>query len=128
GSGKSVCINSILISLLYKASPEEVKFLLIDPKMVELAPYNGIPHLVSPVITDVKAATAALNWAVNEMEDRYMKFVEAGVRNIEKYNHYVETNGEKKPFIIIVIDELADRMMMSPQDVEDSCSRIAQKA
>src|SRR5699024_8013159 len=86
GSGKSVCINSILISLLYKASPEEVKFLLIDPKMVELAPYNGIPHLVSPVITDVKAATAALKWAVNEMEDRYMKFVEAGVRNIEGYN------------------------------------------
>src|SRR5699024_10833988 len=128
GSGKSVCINSILISLLYKASPEEVKFLLIDPKVVELAPYNGIPHLVSPAITDVKAATAALKWAVNEMEDRDMKFVEAGVRNIEGYNHYVETNGEKMPFIIIVIDELADLMMMSPQDVEDSISRIAQKA
>src|SRR5699024_11640334 len=105
----------------------EVKFLLIDPKMVELAPYNGIPHLVSPVITDVKAATAALKWAVNEMEDRYMKFVEAGVRNIEGYNQYVETNGEKMPFIIIVIDELADLLMMSPQDVEDSISRIAQK-
>src|SRR5699024_5085996 len=119
GSGKRVCVNSILISLLYKASAVEVKFLLIDPKMVELAPYNGIPHLVSPVITDVKAATDALKWAVNEMEDRYMKFVEAGVRNIEGYNHYVETNDEKMPFIIIVIDELADLMMMSPQDVED---------
>ncbi|MBM7597661.1 S-DNA-T family DNA segregation ATPase FtsK/SpoIIIE [Virgibacillus halotolerans] len=131
GSGKSVCINTILISLLYKASHEDVKFLLIDPKMVELAPYNGIPHLVSPVITDVKAATAALKWAVNEMEGRYEKFVQEGVRDIERYNQKIikqNRNEEKMPFIVIVIDELADLMMISPQDVEDAISRIAQKA
>jgi len=131
GSGKSVCINTILISLLYKASHEDVKFILIDPKMVELTQYNGIPHLVSPVITDVKAATAALKWAVNEMEERYEKFVDEGVRNIEKYNQKVLERGnreDKMPFIVIVIDELADLMMVSPQDVEDSISRIAQKA
>ncbi|UJL45100.1 DNA translocase FtsK [Virgibacillus sp. NKC19-16] len=131
GSGKSVCINTILISLLYKANYEDVKFLLIDPKMVELAPYNGIPHLVSPVITDVKAATAALKWAVKEMEDRYEKFVQEGVRDIERYNQQVTSQrrtDEKMPFIVIVIDELADLMMVAPQDVEDAISRIAQKA
>ncbi|WP_010096175.1 DNA translocase FtsK [Ornithinibacillus scapharcae] len=131
GSGKSVCINTILLSLIYKAHHEDVKFLLIDPKMVELAPYNGIPHLVSPVITDVKAATAALKWAVNEMEDRYERFVQEGVRDIERYNQRVIGQGrqsEKMPFIVIVIDELADLMMVSPQDVEDAISRIAQKA
>lgn len=130
GSGKSVCINTVLISLLYKASHEDVKLLLIDPKMVELAQYNGIPHLVSPVITDVKAATAALKWAVNEMEERYEKFVKEGVRNIEGYNEKVKERGadDHMPFIVIVIDELADLMMISPQDVEDSISRIAQKA
>src|SRR5690625_287616 len=131
GSGKSVCINTILISLLYKASHDEVKFLLIDPKMVELAPYNGIPHLVAPVITDVKAATAALKWAVIEMEERYEKFVLEGVRDINRYNDKMLKQGrieEKIPFIVIVIDELADLMMASPQDVEDAISRIAQKA
>ncbi len=131
GSGKSVCINTILISLLYKSHHDEVKFLLIDPKMVELAPYNGIPHLISPVITDAKAATAALNWAVNEMESRYEKFVQASVRNIEKYNEKVvngQLDDEKMPFLVIVIDELADLMMVSPQDVEDAICRIAQKA
>src|SRR5699024_4301951 len=131
GSGKSVCINTILISLLYKANHEDVKMLLIDPKMVELAQYNGIPHLVSPVITDVKAATAALKWAVNEMEERYEKFVKEGVRDIEKYNQKMkekDAKDEKMPFIVIVIDELADLMMVSPQDVEDAISRIAQKA
>ena len=131
GSGKSVCINTILLSLLYKAHYNEVKFLLIDPKMVELSPYNGIPHLISPVITDVKAATMALKWAVNEMEERYERFVEAGVRNITKYNEkMVKLNkvNEKMPFIVIVIDELADLMMVSPQDVEDAICRIAQKA
>lgn len=131
GSGKSVCINTILISLIYKASHEDVKFLLIDPKMVELAPYNGIPHLVAPVITDVKAATQSLKWAVNEMEERYEKFVLESVRDIERYNQKVIKQGrgnEKMPFIVIVIDELADLMMMSPQDVENSISRIAQKA
>ena len=131
GSGKSVCINTILLSLLYKANYEEVKFLLIDPKMVELAPYNGIPHLISPVITDVKAATMALKWAVKEMDSRYERFVEAGVRNITKYNEKMIQQGkddEKMPYIVIVIDELADLMMMSPQDVEDAICRIAQKA
>ncbi|GIP65776.1 DNA translocase SftA [Virgibacillus pantothenticus] len=131
GSGKSVCINTILISLLYKAHHEEVKFLLIDPKMVELAPYNGIPHLVSPVITDVKAATAALKWAVAEMEERYEKFVHEGVRDVERYNEKMTKQQQpdnKLPFIVIVIDELADLMMVSPQDVEDAISRIAQKA
>jgi S-DNA-T family DNA segregation ATPase FtsK/SpoIIIE len=131
GSGKSVCINTILVSLLYKANYEDVKFLLIDPKMVELAPYNGIPHLVSPVITDVKAATQALKWAVREMEARYEKFVEEGVRDIERFNQKVNSQGrqdEKMPFIVIVIDELADLMMIAPQDVEDAISRIAQKA
>src|SRR5699024_237129 len=131
GSGKSVRINTILISLMYKSHHDDVKFLLIDPKMVELAPYNGIPHLISPVITDAKAATAALKWAVNEMESRYEKFVQAGVRNLEKFNEKVmnrEWDDEKIPSLVIVIDELADLMMVSPQDVEDSISRIAQKA
>ncbi|MFD2630486.1 DNA translocase FtsK [Oceanobacillus kapialis] len=131
GSGKSVCINTILLSMLYKASHEDVKFLLIDPKMVELAPYNGIPHLVSPVITDVKAATAALKWAVAEMESRYERFVQEGVRDLERYNQKVLKQGrlaEKMPYIVIVIDELADLMMMSPHDVEEAISRIAQKA
>ncbi|MGM7636355.1 DNA translocase FtsK [Bacillus sp. Hm123] len=131
GSGKSVCINSILVSLLYKAAPHELKLLLIDPKMVELAPYNGIPHLVSPVITDVKAATAALKWAVEEMERRYELFVHAGVRDITKFNEKAEKLGNKSehlPFIVIIIDELADLMMMSPVDVEEAICRIAQKA
>ncbi|HEY2422255.1 MAG TPA: DNA translocase FtsK [Neobacillus sp.] len=131
GSGKSVCINSILVSLLFKASPEDLKLLLIDPKMVELAPYNFIPHLVSPVITDVKAATAALKWAVEEMERRYELFAHAGVRDINRFNELAiqhKRYSEKLPFIVIVIDELADLMMMSPADVEDAICRIAQKA
>ncbi|WP_188456505.1 DNA translocase FtsK [Virgibacillus oceani] len=131
GSGKSVCINTILVSLLYKANHDEVKFLLIDPKMVELAPYNSIPHLVSPVITDVKAATIALKWAVGEMEERYEKFVHEGVRDIERYNQKMKKQNridEQLPFLVIVIDELADLMMVSPQDVEDAICRIAQKA
>ncbi len=131
GSGKSVCINAILVSILYKANHEDVKFLLIDPKMVELAPYNGIPHLVAPVITDVKAATQSLKWAVEEMESRYERFVEEGVRDIARYNRKVLSQGrdeEKMPYIVIVIDELADLMMVSPQDVEHAISRIAQKA
>lgn len=131
GSGKSVCINTILLSLLYKANHKQVKFLLIDPKMVELAPYNDLPHLVSPVITDTKAATAALKWAVNEMEERYMKFVGEGVRDIGRYNEKLDKQGryaDKMPYLVIVIDELADLMMVAPQDVEDSICRIAQKA
>ncbi|EKR5539740.1 DNA translocase FtsK [Listeria innocua] len=131
GSGKSVCINSLLVSLLYKATPDQLKLLLIDPKMVELAPYYRIPHLVSPVITDAKAATVALKWAVEEMERRYQLFSHTGVRNMEKYNEYAshpDHTGEKLPYILIVIDELADLMMVAPNDVEESISRIAQKA
>ncbi|MEK3798201.1 DNA translocase FtsK [Peribacillus sp. FSL H8-0477] len=131
GSGKSVCINSMLVSLLYKATPQELKLLLIDPKMVELAPYNRIPHLVSPVITDVKAATAALKWAVDEMERRYELFVHAGARDIGRYNQNAEAAGQyanKLPYILIIIDELADLMMVSPADVEEAICRIAQKA
>ncbi|GIN98510.1 DNA translocase FtsK [Siminovitchia terrae] len=131
GSGKSVCINSILVSLLYKARPDELKLMLIDPKMVELAPYNHIPHLVSPVITDVKAATAALKWAVDEMERRYELFVHAGVRDIGRFNELAETKGQKSehlPYIVIIIDELADLMMVAPAEVEESICRIAQKA
>lgn len=129
GSGKSVCINSIILSLLYKASHEEIKLLLIDPKMVELAPYNGVPHLIAPVITDVKAATAALKWAVNEMEERYEKFAKSRVRDIHRYNEKAIASGdEKMAHIVIIIDELADLMMVSPQDVEDAICRIAQKA
>ncbi|MBN8236968.1 DNA translocase FtsK [Halobacillus kuroshimensis] len=131
GSGKSVCINTILVSLLYKAHYDDVKFLLIDPKMVELAPYNDLPHLVAPVITDVKAATTALKWAVKEMEERYEKFVAEGVRDVERYNDKMIKQGrasEKLPYLVIVIDELADLMMVSPQDVEDAICRIAQKA
>lgn len=131
GSGKSVCINSLLISLLYKASYHDLKLLLIDPKMVELAPYNGVPHLLSPVITDVKAATAALKWAVEEMERRYELFAHSSVRNIERYNEMVmelRRFSLKMPYILVVIDELADLMMMAPADVEVSISRITQKA
>lgn len=131
GSGKSVCINSILVSLLYKSSPRDLKLLLIDPKMVELAPYNHIPHLVSPVITDVKAATASLKWAVGEMERRYQLFAHTGVRDLNRYNKLVEEKGDHAqhlPYILIVIDELADLMMMSPSDVEEAICRIAQKA
>ncbi|KIL47271.1 hypothetical protein KP77_23760 [Jeotgalibacillus alimentarius] len=131
GSGKSVCINSILISLMYHSSPDDVKMLLIDPKVVELAPYNHIPHLVSPVITDVKAATAALKWAVEEMERRYQLFAHAGVRDIKRYNHKVKNEGnysQKLPYLVVVIDELADLMMMAPADVEEAICRIAQKA
>ncbi|MGK9043438.1 DNA translocase FtsK [Mammaliicoccus vitulinus] len=127
GSGKSVCINAILTSLLYKNHPDELKLLLIDPKMVELAPYNDLPHLVAPVITDVKAATASLKWAVEEMERRYKRFAELHVRNITAFNK--KANYEQRMAkIIIVIDELADLMMMSPQEVEQSIARIAQKA
>ncbi|MGG3809394.1 DNA translocase FtsK [Geobacillus thermodenitrificans] len=131
GSGKSVCMNAMLVSMLYKAAPHEVKWLLIDPKMVELAPYNGLPHLLSPVITEAKAAAGALKWAVREMERRYELFVHAGVRDIEKYNAYLRAQGSGEPilpYIVIVIDELADLMMAAPADVEESICRLAQKA
>lgn len=131
GSGKSVCINSIIISLLLKASPQDVKLMLIDPKMVELAVYEDIPHLVSPVITDVKAATAALSWAVEEMERRYTLFHEHRVRHISRYNEMMEHKrafAQKMPYMVIIIDELADLMMQAPQEVEDAICRLTQKA
>jgi len=131
GSGKSVCINSILVSLLYRATPDEVKLLLIDPKMVELAPYNDLPHLVTPVITDAKQATAALKWAVEEMERRYELFSQRKVRDIARYNQLYSDQTDGKPampYIVIIIDELADLMMVAPGDVEEAICRIAQKA
>ena len=130
GSGKSVCINTLIISLLYKYSPEEVKLLLVDPKVVELNVYNGIPHLLIPVVTDPKKAAAALNWAVNEMTKRYNLFAEKGVRNIDSYNALIEKGEieEKLPFIVIIVDELADLMMVCPNDVEDYIGRLAQMA
>ncbi|PWM45827.1 MAG: cell division protein FtsK, partial [Clostridiales bacterium] len=128
GTGKSVCINSILISILYKASPEEVKLILVDPKMVEFTVYKGVPHLLIPVVTDAKKAAGALSWAVSEMLSRYQMFAEKGVRDFNGYNRNVE-NGEKKlPQIVIVIDELSDLMMASPKEVEDAVCRLAQMA
>lgn len=126
GSGKSVCINTLILSLLYKATPETVRLLLIDPKVVELNQYNGIPHLLIPVVTDAKKATSALNWAVQEMTQRYKMFGENGVKDITGYNE--KTLGDKLPFIVIVIDELADLMLVAPNDVEDSICRLAQMA
>jgi DNA segregation ATPase FtsK/SpoIIIE and related proteins len=130
GSGKSVCINTILISLLYKYSPEDVKMILIDPKSVEFDMYNGIPHLLVPVVCDPKKAAGALQWAVSEMEKRYQMLKEHGVRNIDNYNHAAETKGEFKKLsrIVIVIDEMADLMLTTPKEVEDSISRLAAKA
>ena len=131
GSGKSVCINSIIISLLYKAKPDEVKFVLIDPKVVELGNYNGIPHLLIPVVTEPGKAAAALNWAVAEMTDRYKKFAEEGVRDLESFNNNIKKKGEDDRFlpqIVIIIDELADLMMAAPSQVEESICRLAQMA
>ncbi|MDR3563551.1 MAG: DNA translocase FtsK 4TM domain-containing protein [Negativicutes bacterium] len=126
GSGKSVCINTLIVSILFKARPDEVKFLLIDPKVVELSNYNGIPHLLTPVITDAKKASAALRWAVQEMERRYALFAAAGVRDFSRYNDMIED--DRLPLIVIIIDELADLMMVAPVDVEDAICRLAQMA
>ena len=130
GSGKSVCINSIIVSLLYNATPDDVKLLMIDPKVVELGVYNGIPHLLVPVVTDPRKASGALGWAVSEMEKRYKIFAENDVRNLEGYNRLAEKSDTliKMPQIVIIIDELADLMMTAPHEVEDSICRIAQKA
>ncbi len=135
GSGKSVCINTLIMSILYKADPDEVKLILVDPKVVELSVYNGIPHLLLPVVTDPKKASAALQWGVNEMMDRYGKFEQLGVRDLKGYNKKIagmtENNGqslEKLPQIVIVVDELADLMMVAPGEVEDSICRLAQLA
>lgn len=127
GSGKSVCMNAIITSILYKAKPDEVKFLLVDPKMVELTKYNGIPHLVAPVVTDPKKAAAALRWVVNEMETRYELFAAAGVRDISRYNE-LKADQKPLPFVVVLIDELADLMMVAPGDVEEAICRLAQMA
>ena len=127
GSGKSVCMNSIIISLLYKASPEEVKLIMVDPKMVELGIYNGIPHLLIPVVTDPKKAAGSLQWAVTEMLRRYKLMSDAGVRDLESYNSIVSAEeGQKLPLVVIIIDELADLMLAAAKEVEDSICRIAQ--
>lgn len=136
GSGKSVCINTIIMSILYKAKPEDVRLIMVDPKVVELSVYNGIPHLLLPVVTDPKKAAGALNWAVNEMTDRYKKFAAMQVRNIKGYNDVVVKKNkegidppmEKLPQIVIIIDELADLMMVAPGEVEDAICRLAQLA
>ena len=128
GSGKSVCMNSIIISLLYKASPEDVKLIMVDPKMVELGIYNGIPHLLIPVVTDPKKAAGSLQWAVTEMMRRYKAMSDAGVRDLEAYNSIVEAEGEGKklPQVVVIIDELADLMLVAAKEVEESICRIAQ--
>lgn len=136
GSGKSVCINTLIMSILYKAKPEEVKLIMIDPKVVELSVYNGIPHLFIPVVTDPKKAAGALNWAVAEMTDRYNKFAESNVRDLKGYNAKVaelediedENKPKKLPQIVIIVDELADLMMVAPGEVEDAICRLAQLA
>lgn len=136
GSGKSVCINTLIVSILYKAKPEEVKLIMIDPKVVELSVYNGIPHLFIPVVTDPKKAAGALNWAVTEMTNRYNTFAEYGVRNLSEYNRKIETmhfteeqpRPDKMPQIVIIVDELADLMMVAPGEVEDAICRLAQLA
>lgn len=130
GSGKSVCINTLIVSILYKYSLEDVKLLMVDPKVVELSVYNGIPHLLIPVVTDPKKAAAALNWAVNEMTRRYKLFADNGVRNVDSYNELVKKGviDKKLPYIVIIIDELADLMMACPRDVEDYICRLAQMA
>ena len=136
GSGKSVCINTIIMSIIYKADPEDVKLIMVDPKVVELSVYNGIPHLLIPVVTDPKKASGALNWAVAEMTDRYKKFAKYGVRDLKGYNAKIETiqdiddadKPKKMPQIVIVVDELADLMMVAPGEVEDAICRLAQLA
>ncbi len=129
GSGKSVCINTIVMSILYKAKPDEVKLIMVDPKVVELGVYNGIPHLLIPVVTDPKKAAGALNWAGAEMMRRYDRFKETGVRKIDAYNQLMEqTGGDKMPSLVIIIDELADLMMVAAKEVEDYICRLAQLA
>ncbi|MDO4268615.1 MAG: DNA translocase FtsK 4TM domain-containing protein [Eubacteriales bacterium] len=136
GSGKSVCINTLIMSIIYKSKPEDVKLIMVDPKVVELSVYNGIPHLLIPVVTDPKKASGALNWAVAEMTDRYKKFAEYNVRDLKGYNAKIENikdiDDDKKPSrlpqIVIIVDELADLMMVSPGEVEDSICRLAQLA
>jgi S-DNA-T family DNA segregation ATPase FtsK/SpoIIIE len=122
GSGKTVCMNSLILSMLFKATPNELKFLMIDPKMVELAPFNGLAHLLCPVVTDAKKASVALNWVVSEMEERYQLLAKVGARNIEAYNK----KQEKLPYIVVIIDELADLMTVARDQIENAITRLAQ--
>jgi S-DNA-T family DNA segregation ATPase FtsK/SpoIIIE len=122
GSGKTVCVNALVLSILFRAPPQEVRMLMIDPKMVELAPFNNLPHLLCPVVTEAKKAAVALSWVVNEMEARYQLFAEKGRRNIKAYNQ----GSEKIPYIVVIIDELADLMAITPDQVEGAISRLAQ--
>jgi S-DNA-T family DNA segregation ATPase FtsK/SpoIIIE len=122
GSGKTVCVNSLILALLFKNSPHDLKFVMVDPKMVELMPFNGLPHLLCPVITEAKKTSHALNWVVNEMEERYRLLAKAGARNIEAYNE----KQEKIPYIIIIIDEFADLMSVAPDQIENAVTRLAQ--
>ena len=123
GSGKTVCVNSLILAILFRSHPDEVKFLMVDPKLVELAPFNGLPHLLCPVVTDVKKVAVALNWVVSEMEERYKQLANLGVRNIESYNHKEK---EKMPYIVVIIDELADLMIISRDQIESAITRLAQ--
>lgn len=127
GSGKTVCVNALIISMLYKSTPDELKFVMVDPKMVELAPFNGLPHLLCPVITDGKKVSAALNWVVAEMENRYKTFANLGVRNIEFYNKKISQESEElMSYLVVIIDELADLMVIASQDIENAITRLAQ--
>lgn len=136
GSGKSVCINTLIMSIIFKSDPKDVKMIMVDPKVVELSVYNGIPHLLIPVVTDPKKASGALNWAVAEMTDRYKKFADCNVRDLKGYNEKIDKLADipddkkpkKLPQIVIIIDELADLMMVAPGEVEDSICRLAQLA
>ena len=123
GSGKTVCVNSLIMSMIFNATPDELKFIMVDPKMVELAVYNGLPHLLCPVVTDVRKAAGALGWVVNEMEERYKMLAKAVTRNIDAYNKKAE---DKLPYIVVIIDELADLMLVAQQDVENAITRLAQ--
>ena len=128
GSGKSVCLNSLIACLLFHNSPDTLRLLMIDPKMVELTPFNGVPHLLAPVVTDVEKVPNTLKWALREMKDRYTKFTAAGVRNVLRYNEIQAHEGDRLPYIVIIIDELADLMMVAPEEVEDHICRLAQLA
>jgi S-DNA-T family DNA segregation ATPase FtsK/SpoIIIE len=129
GSGKSVCVNALISCLLYANTPEQVRLMLVDPKMVELTVYNGVPHLLSPVVTNMEKVLGMLQWALREMERRYQLFSDATVRNVQRYNEKMEILGQKKlPYIVIIVDELADLMMISPEEVEDAICRLAQLA
>ncbi|MBV9278561.1 MAG: DNA translocase FtsK, partial [Chloroflexi bacterium] len=129
GSGKSACINAIISCLLYQSTPDQVRLMMIDPKMVELAVYNGVPHLLSPVVTQMDKVVGVLQWALREMERRYQLFADTTVRNIQRYNEKMESiNAKKLPFIVVIVDELADLMMVAPEDVEDAICRLAQLA